>query len=564
MANQSASAYTNNPILQVPKPNLSVKLCGKTQIIHAVLMFSADAPLFFCKASCTRSNEQRRLRVDSSSPTNHYLTETLIPKQHSAPPIYHMRLFGTEAVTQTHDSAEHTHKPHKLMYFRKTRLAVCHSARPGAAQRLYLTNNLVTGTSSCSGPRNSPKRTLEKTRKSVNKIIQQLIRRLSGPQCAEVQQNYLFNLLFAEVRKGKKVAHALSALMKNHSALHAECLECLHTMAAGPIVREESAPPTRLFLKMDLWTPFRDYSAYKQTHLTSVATTVLHFTNLVPNGKNPSNWETVVVFRNGNVLLHTTANKGREEEEEERLVKISRQKQRKCESILAAVYIWVWASCLTAQAGRRACVTALQRARLCWADDRNLPDPIQFILQLTHSIISATPKMPSECCCVCFYLQTIGPREGWQVYSSAQDADGRCICTVVAPEQSLCSRDAKSRQLRQLLEKVQNMSQSIEVLNLRTQRDFQYVIKMENQMKGLRTKFRQVEDDRKSIMAKNFQVLQSTLLSQRPLSFSVRHNEANAVRARVGCFGLMAFNSKIFHDLLKEAIRSNMSSLIAF
>uniref|UniRef100_A0A8D3E0S0 Olfactomedin 3a n=1 Tax=Scophthalmus maximus TaxID=52904 RepID=A0A8D3E0S0_SCOMX len=100
---------------------------------------------------------------------------------------------------------------------------------------------------------------------------------------------------------------------------------------------------------------------------------------------------------------------------------------------------------------------------------------------------------------------TIGPKEGWQVYSSAQDADGRCICTVVAPEQNLCSRDAKSRQLRQLLEKVQNMSQSIEVLNLRTQRDFQYVIKMENQMKGLRTKFRQIEDDRKSVMARNFQ-----------------------------------------------------------
>lgn len=40
------------------------------------------------------------------------------------------------------------------------------------------------------------------------------------------------------------------------------------------------------------------------------------------------------------------------------------------------------------------------------------------------------------------------------MYSSAQDPDGRCICTVVAPEQNLCSRDAKSRQLRQLLEKV--------------------------------------------------------------------------------------------------------------
>ena len=54
----------------------------------------------------------------------------------------------------------------------------------------------------------------------------------------------------------------------------------------------------------------------------------------------------------------------------------------------------------------------------------------------------------------CFCMQTIRPKEGWQVYSSAQDADGRCICTVVAPEQNLCSRDAKGRQLRQLLEKV--------------------------------------------------------------------------------------------------------------
>lgn len=50
------------------------------------------------------------------------------------------------------------------------------------------------------------------------------------------------------------------------------------------------------------------------------------------------------------------------------------------------------------------------------------------------------------------------------------------------------------------------MSQSIEVLNLRTQRDFQYVMKMENQMKGLRTKFRQIEEDRKTIMARNFKV----------------------------------------------------------
>uniref|UniRef100_A0A8C3TS10 Olfactomedin 3 n=1 Tax=Catharus ustulatus TaxID=91951 RepID=A0A8C3TS10_CATUS len=122
------------------------------------------------------------------------------------------------------------------------------------------------------------------------------------------------------------------------------------------------------------------------------------------------------------------------------------------------------------------------------------------LVGLNTTRITTSDTLVSSC-----YMLQISPKEGWQVYSSAQDPDGRCICTVVAPEQNLCSRDAKSRQLRQLLEKVQNMSQSIEVLNLRTQRDFQYVLKMETQMKGLKAKFRQIEDDRKTLMTKHFQ-----------------------------------------------------------
>ena len=55
------------------------------------------------------------------------------------------------------------------------------------------------------------------------------------------------------------------------------------------------------------------------------------------------------------------------------------------------------------------------------------------------------------------------PEESWQVYSSAQDSEGRCVCTVVAPQQSMCSRDARTKQLRQLLEKVK--------LNLSATRD---------------------------------------------------------------------------------------------
>lgn len=61
---------------------------------------------------------------------------------------------------------------------------------------------------------------------------------------------------------------------------------------------------------------------------------------------------------------------------------------------------------------------------------------------LTFDLSSVTKVLPAN------------PEESWQVYSSAQDSEGRCVCTVVAPQQSMCSRDARTKQLRQLLEKV--------------------------------------------------------------------------------------------------------------
>lgn len=92
-------------------------------------------------------------------------------------------------------------------------------------------------------------------------------------------------------------------------------------------------------------------------------------------------------------------------------------------------------------------------------------EKIKKTLTAVHrSLMIVISSVFCRCVCVCVPCiydvrpcspeQTIRPKEGWQVYSSAQDADGRCICTVVAPEQNLCSRDAKGRQLRQLLEKV--------------------------------------------------------------------------------------------------------------
>lgn len=54
---------------------------------------------------------------------------------------------------------------------------------------------------------------------------------------------------------------------------------------------------------------------------------------------------------------------------------------------------------------------------------------------------------------------------------------------------------------------VQNMSQSIEVLDQRTQRDLQFVEKMEEQVKGLENKFKQVEDGHESNIARQYKVL---------------------------------------------------------
>ncbi|KAF1593513.1 Noelin-2, partial [Eudyptes moseleyi] len=50
--------------------------------------------------------------------------------------------------------------------------------------------------------------------------------------------------------------------------------------------------------------------------------------------------------------------------------------------------------------------------------------------------------------------EKISPDEGWQVYTSAQAPDGKCLCTAVIPVQGTCSRDLRSHQLRQLMEKV--------------------------------------------------------------------------------------------------------------
>ncbi|NXK43244.1 NOE2 protein, partial [Piprites chloris] len=109
------------------------------------------------------------------------------------------------------------------------------------------------------------------------------------------------------------------------------------------------------------------------------------------------------------------------------------------------------------------------------------------------------------------------PDEGWQVFTSAQAPDGKCLCTAVIPVQGSCSRDLRSHQLRLLMEKVQNISQSMEVLDLRTFRDLQYVRNTETLLRGLDLQLRGASEGQRTLSARSFQDLKQKMSELLPL-----------------------------------------------
>ncbi|XP_028828111.1 noelin-2-like isoform X2 [Denticeps clupeoides] len=117
-------------------------------------------------------------------------------------------------------------------------------------------------------------------------------------------------------------------------------------------------------------------------------------------------------------------------------------------------------------------------------------------------------------CCRALYP---GPDEGWQIYSSASDADGKCVCTVVAPAQTPCGRDPRSRQLRQLTERVQNVTQSMELLDLRTSRDLQYVRDSEVLLRSVENRVKTAHSNPRSLSPKGFQDLKRSVSQLLPL-----------------------------------------------
>ncbi|NXC23956.1 NOE2 protein, partial [Campylorhamphus procurvoides] len=54
------------------------------------------------------------------------------------------------------------------------------------------------------------------------------------------------------------------------------------------------------------------------------------------------------------------------------------------------------------------------------------------------------------------------PDEGWQVFTSAQAPDGKCLCTAVIPVRGSCARDLRGLQLRLLTERVRKVWNSRE------------------------------------------------------------------------------------------------------
>ncbi|XP_030636162.1 noelin-2b [Chanos chanos] len=104
-----------------------------------------------------------------------------------------------------------------------------------------------------------------------------------------------------------------------------------------------------------------------------------------------------------------------------------------------------------------------------------------------------------------------GPEEGWDVYSSVSDVEGKCVCTVVAPTQNHCSRDPRHRRLRQLTEHVQNVSQWMELLDLRTVRDLQYVRDAETKLRATETRVRTAHSNPHSLSTKGLQELRRSV-----------------------------------------------------
>ncbi|XP_076838925.1 noelin-2-like isoform X2 [Brachyhypopomus gauderio] len=110
-----------------------------------------------------------------------------------------------------------------------------------------------------------------------------------------------------------------------------------------------------------------------------------------------------------------------------------------------------------------------------------------------------------------------GQEEGWQIFGSVSDVEGKCMCSLLAPPQSPCTKHTRHRRLRQLTEHVQNVSQLLEVLDLRTSRDVQHIRDSEKQLIAMEIRVRSAHSILHSLTAEDLQELKQSVLKYRPL-----------------------------------------------
>ncbi|XP_066516483.1 noelin-2-like [Hoplias malabaricus] len=110
-----------------------------------------------------------------------------------------------------------------------------------------------------------------------------------------------------------------------------------------------------------------------------------------------------------------------------------------------------------------------------------------------------------------------GYDEGWQVFGSVSDVEGKCVCTLLAPPQNLCRKDPRHARLRQLTQHVQNVSQYLEVLGLRTSRDLQYLRDSERKVNVVEGRVRAAHTNPHSFTAKVRQDLRRSVNECLPL-----------------------------------------------
>ncbi|XP_062865862.1 noelin-2b [Trichomycterus rosablanca] len=105
--------------------------------------------------------------------------------------------------------------------------------------------------------------------------------------------------------------------------------------------------------------------------------------------------------------------------------------------------------------------------------------------------------------------------EGWQVFGS--DVEGRCVCTLIAPPQNQCQKDSRHGRLGQLTERVQNVSQLLDMLDLRTSQDLQHLRVSERKVIGVEVRVKTALSNPHTVTERDLEDLQRSVSECVPL-----------------------------------------------